>query len=94
MNPGTVLPRHEDTYARYRVIHNIRDVNSIWRAVVFLQDWQSGHYFEIDDTPVTEWAAGEYALWQGDTPHLAANMGHEPRYTLQITGIPNENPLL
>jgi hypothetical protein len=24
--------------------------------------------------------------WQYDAPHMAANMGIEPRYTLQITG--------
>ena len=94
MNPGTVLPNHSDLYVRYRKIYGIDDVESIWRAVVFLEDWQSGHYFEIDDTPVTEWVRGEYAIWRGSTTHLAANMGQTPRYTLQITGVPFENPLV
>ena len=86
MGPGTVLPRHSDTYCRYREIYGISDPEQIWRAVVFLEDWQSGHYFEIADHPVTQWVAGEYAVWRGSTPHLAANMGSTPRYTLQITG--------
>jgi len=86
MGPGTVLPNHRDTYARYREIYGVVDPKSIWRAVVFLEDWQSGHYFEIDHTPVTGWRAGDYATWQGDTQHLAANMGETPRFTLQITG--------
>ena len=94
MPPGTVLPNHQDTYARFRKLHGINDVETIWRAVVFLEPWQSGHYFEIDDTPVTEWSAGEYAVWRGTTPHIAANMGRTHRYTLQITGVPLENPLL
>jgi hypothetical protein len=35
---------------------------------------------------VTEWQAGDVVEWTYDTPHLAANMGIDPRYTLQITG--------
>lgn len=93
MPPGTVLPNHGDTYQRYREIHGIQDIEQVWRAVVFLEHWQSGHYFEIDGQPITEWAQGEYAMWRGSTPHLAANMGQTDRYTLQITGIPDENPL-
>lgn len=94
MPPGTVLPNHSDTYARFREIYGIQDPNTIYRAVVFLEDWQSGHYFEIDSQPVTEWCAGEYAIWQNDVPHIAANVGKTPRYTLQITGVPLENPLI
>lgn len=94
MAPGRVLPSHADTYGFYRKLYAIDDINQIWRAVVFLEDWQSGHYFEIDGHAITEWARGEYVAWRGSTPHLAANMGVTDRYTLQITGIPNENPLL
>jgi len=25
-------------------------------------------------------------MWKNDTPHMAANIGNENRYTLQITG--------
>jgi hypothetical protein len=94
MMPGTVLPNHSDTYARFCKIHNIADPESVFRTIVFMEDWHSGHYFEIDGSPITEWVAGEYVTWRGSTPHIAANMGHTPRYTLQLTGIPNENSLL
>lgn len=94
MGPGTILPNHSDTYARFREIYGIKDIDTVWRVVVFLEDWQSGHYFEINQSPVTKWTQGEYALWRGTTPHIAANMGKTPRYTLQITGVPNENPLI
>lgn len=93
MLPGTVLPNHSDTYDRFRKIYNIADIETIWRAVVFLEDWDSGHYFEIDQRPITDWSAGEYVIWRGTTQHIDANMGRTPRYTLEITGIPDSNPL-
>jgi len=51
-----------------------------------LEDWKSGHYFEGMGNPVTQWRAGDAVEWDYDTPHMAANIGLEPRYTLQITG--------
>jgi hypothetical protein len=87
MCPGTVLPAHSDTYARFRDIHGITDPDRIWRAVIFLEPWASGHYFEIDGHPYTKWQAGDTVVWQNTVPHLAANVGQTDRYTLQITGI-------
>lgn len=86
MDPGTILPWHQDTYKRYIEIFKLDNPQSIYRAIVFLEDWGSGHYLEIDDEPVVKWSAGDVVTWQYDTPHLAANMGYTPRYTLQITG--------
>jgi hypothetical protein len=91
MSPGTTLPNHADTYARFREIYNIQDPATIFRAIVFLENWQSGHYFEIDGESETEWPAGEYVVWRNDVEHLAANVGTTDRYTLQITGVPDEN---
>jgi hypothetical protein len=65
----------------------IRDrEHTIRRAIVLLEDWKPGHYFEIMDIPVVNWTAGTVIQWEYDTPHMAANIGLEPRYTLQITG--------
>jgi len=86
MTPGCTLPRHSDLYVRFRKLYNIEDPSKIRRAVVFLDDWQSGHYFDVDDTPVLQWRAGEGVVWENDTPHSAANVGVTNRYTLQITG--------
>ena len=91
MGPGTTLPNHADTYARFRKIHNIENPNKIFRAVVFLEPWQSGHYFEVNQKSVVGWRPGETVIWRYDTEHLAANMGTTDRYTLQITGVPDEN---
>lgn len=85
MRPGDILPRHRDTYARYCSYHNVK-ADDIWRAIVFLQDWQSGFLSEIDDQAITGYVNGHYVIWHNDAPHMAGNVGSEPRYTLQITG--------
>jgi len=87
MKPGTTLPKHSDTYKRFVQIHNIDNIDNIQRTVVFLEDWQSGHYFEINNTPIINWKKGQTVTWRGGTEHLAANVGMTNRYTLQITGI-------
>ena len=87
MTPGTVLPEHADTYQRFRAIYGVQDHEIIRRYVIFLEDWQSGHYLEIDDVPIVNWCRGSAIFWHGDTPHVAANIGRENRYTLQITGV-------
>jgi hypothetical protein len=85
MPTGTVLPVHRDTYSKYRELFNCK-VSNIFRAVVFLESWSSGHYFEVNGTPFVDWVSGDYCWWYGNTAHMAANIGVKPRYTLQITG--------
>jgi hypothetical protein len=85
MSPGTIMPEHKDTYPKYKELHNIKDLGKICRVLIFLSDWKSGHYFEVDDHPIVDWKRGDYCMWFGDTPHIAANIGRENRYTLQIT---------
>jgi hypothetical protein len=87
MATGTILPVHQDLYIRYIELFGLAGQEQrIRRAVIFLEDWQSGHYFEGAGKPVTGWAAGDTVEWTYDLPHMAANMGLTPRYTLQITG--------
>ena len=87
MNTGTILPTHGDLYLRYVELFKLQgQEHRIRRAVVFLEDWKSGHYFEGAGLPMTQWRAGDAVEWDYDTPHMAANLGLEPRYTLQITG--------
>jgi hypothetical protein len=87
MNTGDILPVHSDHYMSYRRVFNLLKNETIYRAIVFLEDWKSGHYFEIDSHPITNWKKGDYAFWSGEVPHMAANIGIEPRYTLQVTGM-------
>ena len=87
MSTGTILPTHGDLYLRYVQLFDLQgQEHRIRRAIVFLEDWKSGHYFEGMGNPTTQWLAGDAVEWDYDTPHMAANIGLEPRYTLQITG--------
>ena len=87
MTPGIIMPEHSDTFIKYREIMNLKSTDNVGRAVVFLEDWKSGHYFEISETPIVNWKKGDYVLWTNDTSHMAANLGKENRYTMQVTGI-------
>ena len=87
MSPGTILPTHADLYVRYvELFKLLGKESSIRRAVIFLEDWKSGHSAEYDGDPFVSWCAGDVVEWSYDTMHMAANLGFEPRYTLQITG--------
>jgi len=87
METCNILPYHKDTYSYYKNLFDIKNNLSIWRAIIFLEDWKPGHIFEIEKTPISKWKAGEYVLWQYDAEHMAANLGLEPRYTAQLTFI-------
>ena len=87
MRTGTVMPNHSDLYKRYIKLFNLQgQEQTVHRALVLLEDWKSGHYLEANDSPVVDWKAGQVVEWAYDTPHMAANIGLEDRYTLQITG--------
>jgi hypothetical protein len=87
MGTGTVLPVHSDLYKRYIEVFDLQGrEHTIKRAIVLLEDWKSGHYLEVNNVPYTKWIAGDTVEWVYSTPHMAANLGLEDRYTLQITG--------
>lgn len=87
MRTGTVMPVHQDLYKRYiEVFHLQGQESSIRRALLLLEDWRPGHYLEVLGTPYVNWTAGFCVEWTYDTPHMAANIGLEDRYSLQITG--------
>ena len=87
MNTGTVLPTHNDLYVKYIDLYNLQGrEHTIRRAIVFLEDWQPGHYAEYEGQAFVNWRAGAVVEWSYDAPHMAANLGPTPRYTLQITG--------
>jgi hypothetical protein len=87
MNTGTVLPVHRDLYVKYINLFGLQgQEHRIHRAIVFLEDWRPGHYAEYQGRPVVGWSAGTVVVWRYDVPHMAANLGLDPRYTLQITG--------
>jgi len=85
-SPGESSGLHTDRYAYYSNKYDIQNDHDIFRVIVFLEDWKSGHYLEVNGKGFTNWSAGDWVGWDLPTPHLAANLGTEERYTLQITG--------
>jgi hypothetical protein len=87
MDTGTILPVHKDLYLKYIELFGLKSKKySVNRSIIFLEDWDSGHYFELNNVPLVNWKKGYCVMWNYDTPHMAANVGLNPRYTLQITG--------
>lgn len=86
MDTLDIMPVHTDHFQKYTEVFNVSR-EDVRRAVIFLEDWKSGHYFEIGSEAVTNWKAGDCYIWDCDEPHAASNIGTEPRYTLQITGL-------
>ena len=84
--PGTYLPMHVDRFEHYSKANNIQDLSSIVRYVLFLEDSSVGHMLQIGHTVYYHWPAGLCVGWNHSTPHMAANLGGQDRYTLQITG--------
>jgi hypothetical protein len=85
MSSSVIMPTHVDHYNRYCKVFNL-ERHQVWRAIVFLEDWKSGHYFEIEQNAIVHYNAGDYVLWSNNSEHAASNIGLEDRYTLQITG--------
>jgi hypothetical protein len=85
METGVILPPHEDMYVQYSEMFNCT-LDEIERVLLFMEDWKSGHYFEVDGNPIMDYKAGTYAWWKGKVEHMAANIGAGYRYTLQLTG--------
>ena len=86
MDQMQIMPPHVDHFETYCKVFDV-DRNLVYRAIVFLQDWKPGHYFEYDGRGLVNWKQGDYVMYSTDTPHAASNIGIEPRYTLQVTGI-------
>lgn len=86
MDTLEIMPVHVDHFRTYCKLNNVVR-EKVYRVLVMLEDWKPGHYLEMDGIGYVNWKAGDWFKWRGDIPHSAANIGVEPRYTLQITGI-------
>lgn len=86
MNQLDIMPPHIDHFDTYCKVFDV-DRELVSRTILFLEDWKPGHYFEYNDIGLVNWKRGDYVMYSTDTPHAASNIGIDPRYTLQITGI-------
>ena len=85
MSTNDIMPRHKDHFNMYQSLFNV-DKSKVWRAVIVLQDWEPGHYFDIEDRAIVNYKKGEFVLFDAFCSHSAANLGLSDRFTLQITG--------
>ena len=88
-HPGQTIPAHLDTFFTFSLNNGVDPADCV-RINVFLEDWKSGHYFEINETPVLHWKQGDAIIIRNNELHLSGNMGMQPKYTMQITGVWNE----
>ena len=76
--PGQMQPMHFDP-------HLISTKNPA-RYTMFLEDWKPGHIFVWEDQYLSNYKAGDLYRWKDPMCyHGVVNIGHETRYTLQIT---------
>jgi len=87
--PGQTLPVHTDTFFQFAKNNNV-EPSSCCRVNIFLEDWQSGHYFEINENSVLHWKQGDAIIIKCNEPHLSGNMGMTNKYTMQVTGVIDE----
>ena len=86
IDPGQTIPHHVDKHFKLKQEYG----NGIsHRYLIFLQDWQRGHYYEVHDQPFTKWKIGDWVKFGIDDWHIAGNMGDEPFYSAQVTVLKN-----
>lgn len=83
-HPGQVWNLHLDKLEKWCP----ENPSKVMRVMVQLTDWEQGHYWSYGNYIFSGWKAGDVTSfdWQ-HVPHATANAGHNPRVTLQITGI-------
>lgn len=80
--PGNTIPVHQD---KHYILQQAYGIGDTWRYLIFLENWKSGHYFEIDNRPIINWKKGDWIKFHRSKWHLGGNMGIEPFYSAQIT---------
>ena len=80
--PGQTIPYHQD---KHYWLQEKYGKGETWRYLIFLEDWKMGHYFEIHGKPFVQWKAGDWIKFHQKEWHLAANVGIEPFYSVQVT---------
>jgi len=95
--PGRFIAPHTDTL--YKLRQNVEeqgyDTDGMIpiRINLFLQDRLMGHYFEMNNETWLDYKKGDFTIIHKDVPHLVANLGVEPRFTMQITGYANKEDI-
>lgn len=87
--PGHTMPWHQDRYTYFKHVNEVTDY--VVRFIVFLKDWQIGHFIQAGDGIISHWKAGDVILWHPDRWHLSTNAGINNKWTYSVTGVLHEN---
>lgn len=90
IDPGCFIPPHTDTmYKFYKFLkdNDIQYKDTPIRYTLFLTDHKLGHFININGQTLDTYSKGDYTIILPHQVHMVANIGAEPRYTLQVTGI-------
>lgn len=82
--PGEVWNLHIDKLSKW----SPDDPSRVMRVFIQLTDWQPGQFWEFGNYHWRRWSAGDIVTFDwANMPHSTANAGHNPRATLQLTGV-------
>ena len=85
--PGNGVPWHEDaaeSYLRmFPQVNGLEECTRLWFPVV---DWCNGHAFQIGNSVLTHWKAGDVWNIPWGVPHGSTNFGYNLKYTVSLTG--------
>ena len=95
--PGQTIPWHQDNYIIFKkslVKEGLRKgKKKIRRYMIFLTDWDFGHYFCVGSSIVNKWKRGDIITWEPHFYHCGSNAGVKPKVTMNITGLVNKNSI-
>jgi hypothetical protein len=90
LTPGCFIPPHRDELFKlkqFAITNNINTTHmSAIRVNILLQDKKHGHFLDLNNKVLGDYAKGDYVYIIPGVLHSVANIGHENRYTLQISG--------
>lgn len=85
--PGQYLPVHFDLFEKYRAVHSLDKSAKIARAILMLEDSESGQISQACNETYGEWRAGFWLQWEEPDLHAFYNFSMKDRYALQVTGV-------
>ena len=61
--------------------------------MVFLEDWDWGHFLQVGNNVLSNWIKGDTYTWGYGMYHLSSNAGIKDKLTMQITGLVTDDSL-
>ncbi len=89
--PGHTIWSHVDTYSSFiRRTKGPADYSVLRRYMVFVRDWDWGHFFHYGNHCFNQWQAGDCWDLKPGIYHGSANAGINPKITIHWSGEINE----